>query len=507
MQTALFVRFAARLGLLTLIGSTASVAVPAGPAQATACTGAVRYAATTNTVYLSGRTIFTPTRIAAVCPAAPLRLVNRMAKTWELDADLVVQDGGTLLLRGGSAGGDVNTLRIRSLASNRGTEVQQILARYGTIDIESTRISSWDPVAAGPDTNVELPAIRPVTDRGRAFIRALSILAPDGRTPLRSTMKIRNSRLSYLGYNASESYGVTYKARGCDRDTIRECAALYATGYEIGSTFEHNYIGTYAWGARSMVFRGNTYRENLSYGLDPHDASSRLVIDRNRFTGNGNHGLICSQRCDRLTITGNRADHNGAVHPQVPEVHGIMLHRGVTNTRVTGNLVTDQPTGAGIAIFDSSGDVVSGNTLRKNRYGIRLTVGSSRNIIRDNVISGSLENALLLMPTADRAIYSTRSGRPTENLFRDNVITGTGSAGVKMVDTDGTTITGRSMTELGGPLVFTRTSGTVLAGVGLPSRQPITVTGTVLLPSSLKLGVPRAAVVVDADGQSTVTWR
>jgi len=37
------------------------------------------------------------------------------------------------------------------------------------------------------------------------------------------------------------------------------------------------------------------------------------------------------------------------------QVHGIMLHRGVTNTTIKNNNVHDQPNGAGIAIFDTAG--------------------------------------------------------------------------------------------------------------------------------------------------------
>ncbi len=40
-----------------------------------------------------------------------------------------------------------------------------------------------------------------------------------------------------------------------------------------------------------------------------------------------------------------------------------MIHRGVTNTVISGNYVHDQPNGAGIAVFDSAGNTITNNTI------------------------------------------------------------------------------------------------------------------------------------------------
>jgi parallel beta-helix repeat protein len=492
-----------------------TVAVVAGPAQAAGCNSPIRYAPTTNAIYLTGGGSFTPTQIRTLCAVAPLRLVDAATGTWQLDADLVIQGGSKLVLKGTAVGGDVNTLRLRSLASDKATEVQQILASYGTIDIDTVNITSWDPARNGPDIKASRSATPLATDRGRAFIRALSTFAADGVTPQNSTMNIRNSKLSYLGYYGGEAYGVSYKARGCDRTHVAACKTLRVTGEQINNVFDRNYIGTYTWGANTMVFRGNTYSNNISYGLDPHDVSSNLIIDKNRFVHNGNHGLICSQLCDNLTITDNIAENNGvrptdAIEPvddpHEGQIHGIMLHRGITNTRVTGNTVTGQTTGAGIAIFDSSGNTVSGNKLDNNRFGIRLTVGSANNTITGNTINRSTENAILLFPGTDAAAYSTMSGRPTGNTFADNVISGTGSYGVRAVDSDGNVIRGGSMAGLTGALLFQRSKAT-MESITLPARQPVTLQGTSAVRTSVTLGVPRDAVVVKADQYSTVAYK
>jgi hypothetical protein len=177
-------------------------------------------------------------------------------------------------------------------------------------------------------------------------------------------MLINNSELDHLGYYAAESYGVAYKTRGCDHTNLSVCTKVGVYGSETNSRFHNNFMGTYTWGAKGLVFTNNEYDHNVMYGLDPHDVSISLTIDHNHFDYNGDHGVICSQRCDSLTITNNESDHNGMVPFMGPtgdsdtpgQVHGIMIHRGVTNTVISGNYVHDQPNGAGIAIFDRAGD-------------------------------------------------------------------------------------------------------------------------------------------------------
>lgn len=510
-----YVRFSRGAAVLAAVAGATAVVAVAGPASAASCASPVRYVSSTNTIYLTGGGSFTPTQIVAACPDAPLKLVDSSSRTWELDADLVVQEGSTLTLAGKAAGGDVDNLRIRSLASNKATEVQQIAALYGTIDIESVNISSWDTAAGGPDTNEKLSSSPQSTDRGRAFIRAISTYAADGKTVLASRMNIRNSKLSYLGYFGGEAYGVAYKARGCDRDHISACKKMRVRGEQLNSTFDHNYMGTYTWGAYGITFRGNTYSNNVAYGLDPHDGSSNLIIDKNRFTYNGNHGLICSQLCTKLTITNNISDHNG-VRPSGAtaadddadgQVHGIMLHRGVTNSVISGNMVTDQVRGAGIAIFDSTNNKVSNNTLINNAYGIRLSVGTAKNTFKSNTITDSIQNAVYMYKGTDTAIYSTKSGRPTSNTFDGNTISKTGSYGLRIVDADKNTFKGSSMDKLGATLLFQRAIGNVLGPVGLPAKQPIAVSGTTDVHSTLTLKVKKDAVSVTVDKYSKVSYK
>ena len=259
------------------------------PAQAATCAAPFRYAGTSNRIYVTGATTpVTLTTIREACPSAPLELVDPASKTWQLNADIQLEGGSVLNLHGGS-GGDVGTLRIRSGGAGTLADVASITAEYGTISIKDTTITSWDPATGAADTDANIPA---GGVRGRAFVRALSIL--EGNTPRPSTMDIVNSDLGYLGFNGAESYGVAYKAKGCGVDTPAVCDSLGVLGKQIGSRFHHNFMGTYTWGADAMEFSGNEYFSNISYGLDPHDDSDYLVIKNNKMYDNGNHGLICS---------------------------------------------------------------------------------------------------------------------------------------------------------------------------------------------------------------------
>ena len=255
----------------------------------------------------------------------------------ELNSDLVVQGGAELNLSG-----DVKVLRLQSLPSGLTKDVSALIAQYGTINMKGVKVTSWN--GTGPDTDLTVPS---GGTRGRAFVRAVSFM--DGSTPRQSRMNIVDSDLGFLGYNAAESYGVSYKARGCGSSTPAICNVLDVFGTQTGSTFHDNYIGTYTWGAKDMQFDHNKYTHNKYYGLDPHDDSDFLTITGNEFSGNGNHGLICSERCDHLTITGNTSSHNTSA---TAETHGIMLHQGVTETLVANN-IGEQHHRRGIVVFDS----------------------------------------------------------------------------------------------------------------------------------------------------------
>jgi poly(beta-D-mannuronate) C5 epimerase len=496
----------------SLSGACLAVTLAAGallagatPAAAATCNAPVRYATTSDTIYLTPGTVDTLTEIKAACPSAPLTQVA--PKVWQLDADLVLQNGATLTL----ATGDVTELRLQSLPSGLQNEVAAVTAQYGTINMTGVKVTSWN--GSGPDTD---PAVPSGGVRGRAFVRALSLM--EGSTPRTSTMNIVDSDLGYLGFNGAEAYGVAYKARGCGIDTKNICDVLDVLGKQTGSTFHHNFMGTYTWGARDMLFDRNTYTENKSYGLDPHDDSDFLTITNNTFSKNGNHGLICSQRCNDLTITDNKSIDNGHTpyvgpgddDPSDNQVHGIMLHRGITNTIVRNNQVSGQITGGGIVVFDSVGNTIEKNTVTGNKFGLRFSVGTRDTKITGNTVTDSTANAVNSYKGSDAPVYTGTSGRPTGLVFSGNTFRNAGAELFKLQDSDNFTFTGGSATP-GAPArgpKFERSKGTVYGPtVATPSGTTFTLVGTSAAPTSLTVkGIPASAVTVKKDAFSTATF-
>lgn len=500
-----------RYAAAVLLASGIVVLPTAAPAAAVPCSSPVRYASSSNTIYLLANQSFTLSSIKSDCESAPLTLVDPTDQVWELSADLVIQNGAQLVLHGPARGGDTGTLRLRSMSSNRSAEVAQITAMYGTIDIDSTHIQSWDDAAEEPDSDPYLPPGAGSTDRARAFIRALSYVDRDGTTPRESRMLINNSELDHLGYYAAESYGVVYKARGCDHANLAVCSKVGVYGSETNSHFHDSFMGTYAWGAKGLVFTKNEYDHNVMYGLDPHDVSTNLTIDHNHFDYNGDHGVICSQMCDNLTITNNESDHNGMVPFTGPagdsdtpgQVHGIMIHRGATHAVISANYVHDQPNGAGVAIFDSAGDTVTNNRVVDNQYGIRVSVGSAGNRITNNTITDSDQYGLFLYKGSDPPSYTTSTGHPTGNVFDNNTIDGTGGNAVKLIEADRNTISNTTFRDTGGALLFDLSAGNVLANLTLPAKQRVSVTGSGTEPGSVTVSGPTAPFSLSVDGDSS----
>ncbi|MDO5697884.1 MAG: right-handed parallel beta-helix repeat-containing protein [Dermatophilus congolensis] len=506
------------VGTATAAGGTAAPAQaptsPTAPAAA-ACSG-VRYANTSNTIYLNAAKDYTLSSIVAACPKIPLVQTDTANKTWALNADLVLQNGARLSLRGSALGGDVNTLRLRSRASNAKTEVSAITVNGGTLNATGVTVTSWDDQAGKADTKADY--VTGATQRGRAFVRAVSTRDAAGKTH-KSTLNIDRSVFTNLGYYAAESYGVAYKTRFCDRANPAACGADAATGNQTNSTFSNNYMGTYYWGTRNQRFVGNKYVNNVMYGLNGHDAAVGITINRNIASNNGNHGIICSQRCGNISITENRVENNGlkpwtGPNPDAQgpagQVHGIMLHRGLTNAVVANNVVNNHPNGSGIAIFDQNAATISRNGITGAKYGIRVSVGSTNNKFTGNRVSDSLTNAVFSFSGSDKAQYTNKSGRPSGNVFTGNTFSGvragSSSALFKINDSDNFTFSGNTISNNATPVVVTRSKGITFTGNTFPAGQVFQLNGTAASPTSVTIS-PSKGVKVQRDSNSTATLK
>lgn len=401
---------------------------------------------------------------------------------WLLKVDLLIEEGATLNVIGGSGPANVNELRLFSATNTSSPPNTDFLNELGislrtdngNIKFQDTTVTSWDPAINGPDLDYSLddPAT-PANEgagAGRSYIAARSVVDstrfPGTVAPAACTfngtrydggptqqggaqqqfyearMDVLSSTVTELGYYGSEAYGLVwkayYKSSGVS-DPPPANRALYNTvdvfGDVTGSTLQHNYFGTYTFGAYCMNFLGNNYNHNIKYGLDPHDDSDYLNINDNDFQFNGSHGVICSQFCNNLRITHNRSHDNIGVanldETTAPYTHGIMLHRSVSNSLVEDNDVYNN-NGGGIAVFESYSNVIRNNRVSDNgQAGLRLSVGSHDNLFENNTVTG-LASANPALNGPGYVLYTYKGsdtpavtdGYVRNNTFRNNTFTG-----------------------------------------------------------------------------------
>ena len=404
----------------------------------------------------SGRS-FTLSTIKALLPNAPLTLVDSANAIWKLDANIVLQNGSTLVLHGTSLGGDVNQLRMKSDNVSGGNAIVFISADYGNIDIDSTKVTSWDSAINGPDTEY--------ATYKRAYIRARSALASDGVTPRESRMDVLNSNIGYLGYYGAEAYGLSWKVVGSPGTNFNLYDKVGVFGNIENNHIHHNFFGVYTFGFQggygdysslgidSGRWADNEVDHNVVYGIDPHDDSDGMLIFSNNVHDNGTdpndshsgstynpdgassgigdeligHGIILSQRCDGVIIAANLSWNN--------EGHGIMLHRASDNNQVTGNTL-ESNTRDGIVVFDSYHNEITYNVARNNENdGLRLSVGSAYNIAMFNQLYGNQKRGVDMFPGSDTPLTGG-NGYPHDNTIQDNAIYNNGERGIRVQQGD-----------------------------------------------------------------------
>jgi mannuronan 5-epimerase len=318
-----------------------------------------------------------------------------------------MEHGARLVLHGTKIGGDVNELRLQSNNNGESNAFISVTADWGSIDIRSTKIFSWDDAVNGPDT--ESGALR------RAFIRVRSSLAPDGVTPRESRMDVIDSEIGYLGSHDAEAYGLTWKVIETTNQPYGALTNLYnlvnVYGDIIHSRVHHNYFAHYSFGSFGQQMLDNEMDHNVGYGFDPHDDSDYLVIEGNNVHHNGWHGIIASQRCNNIIIRNNTSWNNGG--------NGIMLHRYCHDGLIENNR-SFYNGDSGIALFDNNRTIVRGNTcLRNFNAGIRLSVGSADNLIENNEFAEGANYGFYLYQGGDLP-FPGDDGHPKRNRFVNN---------------------------------------------------------------------------------------
>jgi parallel beta-helix repeat protein len=220
-----------------------------------------------------------------------------------------------------------------------------ISAMGATARFTGVTVTSWDPERRRPARN----------SGSRPFVEYA-----DG-----SELWIVRSTFAHLGSDRASAYGVNWRR---------------STGGATDSVFHHNFFGAYTYQAQGLVFRGNVFRDNQLYGLDPHTGSRRLVVERNQAYRNGAHGIVFSEDVTDGVVRGNRSFANGD--------NGIVLDERSDRNTVSGNLVEGNE-GDGIVLLGSSDNLVRGNVVRRNRVGIRVNLRSGDNRVQRNQLAGN----------------------------------------------------------------------------------------------------------------------
>jgi parallel beta-helix repeat protein len=229
------------------------------------------------------------------------------------------------------------------------------LITYGKADIVNSTIMSWDPHYNRTDPNPYHP---------RPFL-----VAKDG-----GIMDIETSTISYLGFSLGGALSTE--------------SALGALNYYDTSNFvvansilAHNFYGFYSHESSNFKIMNNQVYDQIGYGLDPHTGSKDFVIDSNHIFSNGKQGIICSFRCENVTISNNIVEYN---------IEGIGLHWLTNSSLIKDNTVKYNKEN-GIFLKDNSNDnLIERNIVLGNGRGIDILENSDKNTVRGNTLVGNI---------------------------------------------------------------------------------------------------------------------
>ncbi|MFC5698584.1 mannuronan 5-epimerase AlgG [Pseudomonas sp. GCM10022186] len=263
-------------------------------------------------------------------------------------------------------------------------------------------------VARGATLHIDRATLRLSQERGaflvndgRLFVTDSSIIgwreAANGAASFRRDREFRpfllawggtetyvvGSRISHLGYSGEKSFG--FSISQYTPSMSKRMGRKPPTGWLLDSEFSELWFGFYCFGADDVVIKDNTYRDNIVYGIDPHDHSRRLIIAGNSVHGTrGKHGIILSREVNDSWIFNNQVHDNA--------LSGIVLDRDSSNTLVAYNDVYRNRSD-GITLYESPDNLLWGNQVAGNtRHGIRLrnsvNIRLYENLVVGNGLSG-----------------------------------------------------------------------------------------------------------------------
>lgn len=220
------------------------------------------------------------------------------------------------------------------------------LVNDGKMFIRDTKVTGWREKDNGPATFRSPKEFRPF------------LLSWGG-----TETYIVNTKMASFGYANSKSYGVSISQYTPNMAKVLKRPE--PTGWIIGSEFSDMWYGFYCYETRDFVIKGNTYKDNIVYGIDPHDRSHRLIIADNTVYGTKKkHGIIISREVNDSFIFNNRSYDN--------KLSGLVIDRNSVNNLIAYNEIYKNHTD-GITLYESGDNLLWGNKVISNRrHGIRV---------------------------------------------------------------------------------------------------------------------------------------
>ena len=225
-------------------------------------------------------------------------------------------------------------------------EAGSFLVNDGQLFVRDTKVTGWREKDNGPATFTSPKEFRPF------------LLSWGG-----TETYIANSKIASFGYANSKSYGVSISQYTPNMAKVLKRPE--PTGWIVGSEFSDMWYGFYCYETRDFVVKGNTYKDNIVYGIDPHDRSHGLIIaDNTVFGTRKKHGIIISREVNDSFIFNNRSYDN--------HLSGLVIDRNSVNNLIAHNEIYQNHTD-GITLYESADNLLWGNKVISNRrHGIRI---------------------------------------------------------------------------------------------------------------------------------------
>lgn len=435
----------------------------------------------TNTLVLPART--EPYTAADLIQLAPDTFKKLASSTYMLTENIVVLPGATLALTGGEG----ITVRMQS---NKDAFVS-IVALGGSLTVAGTEesdveITSWD--GAGADTD---------TSDGRAYVRVIGGHASLSHTTM-SSLGFWSGNTGGLALTGTDTAGTFMESAARAEDPVVPAGARLLPEEDLKSladqtdldysvvtagidnlTVKDNAFGLFVTNARNIAIRDSAISGSLVDGLVLHRSVTDTTVTGTTSSENAVDGITVGRSSTRVELEDVTANGNGR--------NGMSFD---------GQPLADGPNAVGTAVVIYGGNRVLRSTVADNgRYGVELSGGENLRVttstIRGNEVGvvvnyGATGVSIIDNEIRDQRLQGVAVREPgAEAIIRRNTISG-GDTGV-YVRNASATVTSNTMNSLSGHGVSllgsvpdTKVTGNDVGGYGTVAIWDETSTGAVV---------------------------